>query len=62
MKKKISYTNEPMGKPKVIQDFLPVPEDLVLKEDCVKVTMLVSKKSIEFFKRQAVRHKIPTKR
>jgi hypothetical protein len=39
MKKKIKYTNEPMGKLKVIKDFLPPPEKLVLKEENVKITI-----------------------
>jgi hypothetical protein len=38
---------------KVIKDFLPRPEDLVLKEDNVKVTLTLSKKSVDFFKHEA---------
>jgi predicted DNA binding CopG/RHH family protein len=53
MKKKIKYTNEPLGELKVIKDFLPSPEDLVFKEDNVKVTLSLSKSSIDFFKNQA---------
>ncbi len=59
MKKHISYTNEPMGNPRIVRDFLPAPKDLVLKEDSVKITMLISKRSITFFKRQAAKYKIP---
>jgi predicted DNA binding CopG/RHH family protein len=59
MKKKISYTSEPMGAPKVVRDFLPPPKDLILKEDAVRITMLVSKRSFDFFKRQAARYRIP---
>ena len=36
-----------------VEDFLPKPEDLVLKEDVVKVTMNLEKSSIDFFKSQA---------
>jgi hypothetical protein len=36
MKKKIKYTNEPMGKMKVVSDFLPSPAELVLKDEPVK--------------------------
>lgn len=50
------YTNEPIGKIKVINDFLPPPQDLVLKEDTVRVTLMLSKKSISYFKREAERH------
>ena len=53
MKKKIKYTNEPMGKLKIIPDFLPKPSELVLKEDNVKVTLMLSRESVEFFKKEA---------
>ncbi|MBI5189707.1 MAG: CopG family transcriptional regulator [Nitrospirae bacterium] len=53
MNKKIVYTDEPMGKLKVINDFLPPPEQLVLKEDNVKVTIALKKSSVEFFKKTA---------
>lgn len=45
-----------MGKLKVIKDFLPPPEQLVLKEENVKVTIALNKSSIEFFKREAQRY------
>jgi predicted DNA binding CopG/RHH family protein len=53
MKRKIKYTEEPMGKLRVIKDFLPPPDQLVLKEENVKVTISLKKSSIEFFKKQA---------
>ena len=53
MKSKIKYTDEPMGKLKVVSDLLPPPEQLVLKEDKVKVTLALKKSSIEFFKEEA---------
>ena len=53
MKSKIKYTDEPMGKLKIISDFLPPPDQLVLKEDNVKVTLALKKSSIEFFKKEA---------
>jgi predicted DNA binding CopG/RHH family protein len=56
MKKKIKYSNEEIGKVEVIKDFLPKPEDLVFKEDTIKVTLNLSKSSIEFFKGIAQRH------
>ena len=52
MKKRIKYTDEPMNF-EVIDDFLPSPEKLVLKEKNVRVTITLSKESIEFFKRHA---------
>ena len=57
MTRKIKYTDEPMGEVKVIKDFLPPPEQLILKEDNVKVTISLSKSSIAFFKRQAVKQR-----
>jgi predicted DNA binding CopG/RHH family protein len=56
MKGKIKYTNEPIGKVKVISDFLPSPEELILKDETVKVTIALSKTSIDFFKNEAKKH------
>src|SRR5947207_8129337 len=56
MSAKIKYTDEPLGKPKVVPDFLPPPEDLVFREEGVKVTITLSKRSVDFFKREAERH------
>lgn len=54
-KKTISYTDEPI-EAEVIADFLPSPEQLVMKDDNVKVTLSLSRKSIDFFKSQAAEH------
>ncbi len=56
MSAKIKYTNEPLGRLKVVPDFLPAPEDLVFREEGVKVTIALSKRSVEFFKREAEKH------
>ena len=56
MRGKIKYTDEPVGPVKVVPDFLPAPEDLVFKEDTVKVTIALSKESVEFFKQEAEKH------
>jgi predicted DNA binding CopG/RHH family protein len=53
MKKKITYSDEPMGELRVVKDFLPPPDRLVLKEDNVKITISLSKSSIDFFKKEA---------
>jgi predicted DNA binding CopG/RHH family protein len=53
MKKRIRYSDEPMGKVSVIEDFLPPPDQLVLKEEKVKVTIALKKASIDFFKKEA---------
>ena len=56
MKAKMKYTDEPMGKVKVISDFLPSPEELALKDETVKVTIALSKTSIDFFKNEAKKY------
>ena len=56
--KKVKYTDEAINA-KVIEDFLPSPEHLVPKEDNVKVTLSLSKKSVDFFKHQAKKNKTP---
>ena len=51
--KKIKYTNEPIGKIKIIPNFLPPPHKLVLKKRLVKVTLELTEDSLNFFKREA---------
>lgn len=41
MSKKINYTDEPM-EARVIQGFLPPPEELAFREEGVKVTLALS--------------------
>jgi predicted DNA binding CopG/RHH family protein len=57
MKSKIKYTDEPMGKVRPIKDFLPSPDQLAFKEEKVKVTISLSRASLEFFKGEANLHK-----
>ena len=57
MKKKTKYTDEPMGSVRKVSDFLPSPKDLVLKDETVKITISLSKASVEFFKEEARKHK-----
>lgn len=56
MKKKIKYTDEPLEKVRVISDFLPSPEELVLKDETIKVTIALSKASVDFFKTEAKKY------
>jgi len=56
MNAKIKYTDEPLGKVEVIADMLPSPEELAFKDDTVKVTIALSKSSVNFFKREAKKH------
>ena len=56
MSARIKYTDEPLGKVRVVPDFLPSPAELAFREEGVKVTLALSKKSIEFFKSEATKH------
>lgn len=57
MKKKIKYTEGEIGEFTIIPNFLPKPEDLVFKEDNIKITVLLSRSSVDFFKKQAKKYK-----
>ncbi|MEZ4638008.1 MAG: hypothetical protein R2873_17750 [Caldilineaceae bacterium] len=59
MKKQISYSEGPMEEVKVVDDFLPPPEELAFREETVKVTIALSKTSVEFFKHEVAKHKVP---
>lgn len=56
MSTKIKYSDEPLGEIKIIPDFLPSPAELAFREESVKVTISLSKKSIEFFKSEASKY------
>jgi hypothetical protein len=47
---------------RVISDFLPAPSDLVLRADNVKVTLSLSRRSLDFFKREAKKRRVPYQR
>lgn len=53
MSNQIQYTDEPMGDLKVVADFLPSPRELKLKNESTKITISLSKESVEFFKHEA---------
>ena len=59
MKSKISYSGGPIEEVKVIKDFLPPPEELAFREETVKVTIALSKASVEFFKQEASKRQVP---
>jgi predicted DNA binding CopG/RHH family protein len=59
MKSKIRYRHEDLGELEIIDDFLPSPEQLALRDDSIKVTISLSKSSVEFFKEQARQHHTP---
>lgn len=56
MSNRIKYTNEPIGAVEIVADFLPSPEDLAFREEGVKITLALSKKSVDFFRSEAARH------
>ena len=56
MNSKIKYTDEPVGKIEIVPNFLPSPEELAFRDEGVKVTLVLSKKSVEFFKGEASFH------
>jgi hypothetical protein len=56
MKKQIKYSDEKIGNVKIVNDFLPKPEDLIFKEDTIKITLNLSKSSVDFFKEIAQKH------
>ena len=56
MSARIKYTDESLGEIEVIPDFLPPPDELAYREDGVKVTLSLNKKSVDFFKSEAAKH------
>ena len=65
MKKKNGYSDAPtdvgeaIKDAKVIDDFLPPPDELILRDDTVKVTISLTKKSVDFFKKSAIKQGVP---
>jgi predicted DNA binding CopG/RHH family protein len=62
MKNKIKYSDGPMEDVRVVADFLPTPEELVFREETVKVTIALSKVSLDFFKQEAAKHQVSYQR
>lgn len=56
-KRKIVYTDEPIGPFKVVKNFLPKPENLILKKEAMeKVTISLPKSMVVILKKEAVDH------
>jgi hypothetical protein len=49
MKKTIKDTDGEIGNIKVIEDFLPSPEELAFKEESTKITISLTKETVDFF-------------
>lgn len=56
MTAKTRYTNEPLGEYRVVPDFLPPPDQLAFRDEGVKVTIALSKRSVDFFKSHAAKN------
>ncbi len=56
MSKRVRYSDEPLGKIKLVPDFLPSPKELALKNEQTKVTISLSSESVAFFKEAAKKH------
>jgi predicted DNA binding CopG/RHH family protein len=58
----VRYTAGEIGRVRVIEDFLPSPDNLAPREDNVKVTLSLSRRSLDFFKREARKRHVPYQR
>ena len=58
----VRYTAGEVGRVRIVEDFLPPPEALVAREDNVKVTLSLSRRSVDFFKRAAKLQHVPYQR
>ncbi len=52
----IDYTEGEIDEVRVISDFLPPPSQLAFRDETVKVTIALSRSSVEFFKQEATKH------
>ncbi|MEZ4712890.1 MAG: hypothetical protein R3A44_37220 [Caldilineaceae bacterium] len=62
MNNKTIYGDEPVGNVTRVEDFLPPPSQLIPKEETVKVTLTLSKASVEFFKSEAAKNNVSYQR
>jgi predicted DNA binding CopG/RHH family protein len=60
--KTVKYTAGEISRLRVIEDFLPRPDELVPREDNVKVTLSLSRRSLDFFKGEARKRRVPYQR
>jgi hypothetical protein len=44
----VKYSKGEIGRVRVVEDFLPSPDQLVLREENVKVTLSLSQRSVAF--------------
>jgi predicted DNA binding CopG/RHH family protein len=60
--KTVKYTAGEIGRVRVVKDFLPSPDALAPREENVKVTLSLSRRSVDFFKRAAKQRRVPYQR
>lgn len=60
--KTVKYSAGEVGKVRIVKDFLPPPDALVAREENVKVTIELSRRSVDFFKRAAKARRVPYQR
>ncbi len=56
-KNKNSDYDMPIGKLTRIKDDLPAPHELAMPDDTVKITILLNRESVDFFKHEARKHR-----
>ena len=60
--KRAQYGRGEIGRVRVVEDFLPPPDALVAREDNVKVTLSLSRRSVDYFKQAAKQRRVPFQR
>ena len=56
MKRKSRNYDRPVGKMTRVHDFLPSPDEIVVPERTIKVTLRLTEETLNFFKREAKKH------
>lgn len=54
--RKMTDSNMPVGRLARVKDFLPPPSELEVPSDNIKVTLALTRRSVEFFQQQARRN------
>ena len=49
---------EPIGRVKIVEDFLPPPEKLIVRPKPVKITITLNQDSVDFFKEIALKEHV----
>jgi predicted DNA binding CopG/RHH family protein len=61
-KKSVKHTAGEIGRLRVVEDFLPASDVLMPREENVKVTLSLSRRSVDFFKQAAKARRVPYQR